>query len=281
VQLVSLIEQIRRKYPDLSQSERQVADYVCDHLTQVPYLSIREFKQLLGVSEPTIFRFCQALGFKGYKDFKICLAEQKPSFQDYFSARPEEGKSELQNLVERMLMGERDSIDTTLRLMDYSALEQAAQAVVSARRVCLFGVSTSFDVCHDMQRKFGRLGLSAWAHGDFHDAVPQMARMDENDLVICVSQSGATREVLDAAKKAREFGVPVLAVTAFPSSSLARLADRMLPAYAPEITGNRLGLATRIAQYAVMDALYMAVAHLLGDKVVELMESTQVPLMHR
>ena len=89
---LSLIEQIRRQYPMFSKSERLVADYVCDHLPQISRMSIREFKQAVGVSEPTIFRFCQAIGFRGFKEFKISLAEQTPTFQDYFVAAPSEGE---------------------------------------------------------------------------------------------------------------------------------------------------------------------------------------------
>lgn len=278
---VSLLELIRRHYPDFSQSERLVADYICNHLPMVSRMSIREIKEAVGVSEPTVYRFCQVLGFEGFKDFKISLAEQTPTFKDYFTATPQAGKSDLENLVERLLLSERDAIDTTLRMLDYETLEKAAQAVVRAHRICLFGCSTSYDICRDTQRKLSRLGLSAWAYNEFHDAVAQLARFDEKDLLLCVSQSGATREPLDVVKNARQRGIPVLLVTAFPSSRIGECASLILRTYAPEVTGNRLGLTTRIAQYSVMDALYMAVARLLGDRVCELMESSLVPLMRR
>lgn len=281
VATLSLIEQIRRQYPMFSKSERLVADYVCDHLPQISRMSIREFKQAVGVSEPTIFRFCQAIGFRGFKEFKISLAEQTPTFQDYFVAAPSEGKSTVQNLVERLLLTERDAIETTLHMLDYARLDEAAQLVARAQRICLFGVSTSFDICRDMQRRLSRLGISAWASNEFHDAVVQLARFRAEDLLICVSQSGATNEVLDVAKQGQQFGVPLLAITAFPSSPVGRLARVVLPTYAPEITGNRLGMATRIAQFAVADALYMAITCYMGDNVSALMESTIVPLMRR
>lgn len=187
------------------------------------------------------FAFAQAIGFRGFKEFKISLAEQTPTFQDYFVAAPSEGKSTVQNLVERLLLTERDAIETTLHMLDYARLDEAAQLVARAQRICLFGVSTSFDICRDMQRRLSRLGISAWASNEFHDAVVQLARFRAEDLLICVSQSGATNEVLDVAKQGQQFGVPLLAITAFPSSPVGRLARVVLPTYAPEITGNRLG----------------------------------------
>lgn len=278
---MTLIETIRRKYPDLSQSERLVADYICERLPQVSRMSIRELKQAIGVSEPTVFRFCQAIGFRGFKDFKISLAEQTPTFQDYFTVIPQEGKSEVQNLVEQLLFSERDAIETTMRQLDYPLIDRAAQRIVAAGQICLFGVSTSYDVCRDLQRRFNRLGLHAWASNEFHDAAAQMAGFAPEDLLICISQSGSTREVLDMAKSAGAQGLPVLSLTAFPSSRLAEQSALVLQTYAPEITGNRLGLTTRIAQYAMADALYMAVAHRLGDQVSQIMESSLVPIMRR
>lgn len=83
------------------------------------------------------------------------------------------------------------------------------------------------------------------------------------------------------AKSAAQQGLPVLALTAFPASRLAEQSALVIQTYAPEVTGNRLGLTTRIAQYAMVDALYMAVAHRLGDQVTCLMETSLVPIMRR
>lgn len=276
-----LLELIRLHYPEFSKSERMVADYICNNLSSVSRMSIREIKDAAGVSEPTVYRFCQVLGFQGFKDFKISLAEQTPTFKDYFAITHREGKSDLENLVERLLLAERDAIDTTLRILDYDVLEKAAQAVVKAKRICLFGSSTSYDVCRDVSRKFNRLGLSAWAYNDFHDALPQLSQFDENDLLLCISQSGNTREPLDVVKNTRDQKIPVLLITAFTDSRIAEYADLILRTYTPEVTGNRLGITTRFAQYSMTDALYMAVARLLGEKVSDILESSLIPLMRR
>ena len=98
----------------------------------------------------------------------------------------------MQNLVERLLLTERDAIETTLHMLDYARLDEAAQLVARAQRICLFGVSTSFDICRDMKRRLSRLGISAWASNEFHDAVVQLALFRAEDLLICVSKSGAT-----------------------------------------------------------------------------------------
>ena len=274
-------DQIRSRYASFSPSERQVADYVCDHISQVSRMSIRDLKQAIGVSEPTVFRFCKALGYNGFKEFKISLAEQTPTFQEYFTASPSEGKSEVQNLVERMLLAGRDTVDATLRMLHYDQLEQAALRILSARRVLLFGLSTSYSVACDIQRRLTRIGLSAWAVNEFHEAAPQLTRFDQDDLLICVTQTGETREALETAQKAYELGVPVLAITVLPASPVCRFATLVLQTYAPELSDNRLGITTRMAQFAMADALYMAITHHMGAHVAELMTSSNVSRMRR
>ena len=272
-----LLDRIRRAYPNLSNSERAVADYVCEHWSQVARMSIRDIRDAVSVSDPTVYRFCQSIGFSGFKEFKISLAEQTATFRDYFSVEAAEGKSELQQLVERLLHSEKETLSATLGVLDYEALEDATEKVIGADRICLFGCSTSFDICRDLQRRLTRLGLSVFAHNEYHEAAVQLTRFSEKDLLICVTQSGTTQEVVDTAQVAVKNGVQILVITANPVSRVGRLGTLVLRTYAPELTRNRLGLTTRIAQLGVADALYMSVAHKMGDRVAELLSSSVVP----
>ena len=271
--LVRIIDEINMRYPLFSRSERKVADYVKEHFTQISRMSIHQLKKEIGVSEPTVFRFCQALGYSGYSEFKISLAEQNPTFKDYFTVSPTEGKGEVQILVERMLLEERQTIDATLHIMNYQQLEKAAQAIVSARRILFFGVSTSYSVAQDIQRYLVRLGLSAWALNEFHEAVSLLTSFDTNDLLVCVTQTGETRETIETARKAKAAHVPVLCVTAFTVSTAAQASDIIIQTCAPERSENRVGLTTRTAQSAVMNALFMTIGHLLGSRAVTMLET--------
>ncbi|MBE5783306.1 MAG: MurR/RpiR family transcriptional regulator [Clostridiales bacterium] len=278
---LSLIEQIRRRYSVFSQSERQVADYICDHLPQVSRMSIRELKDAAGVSSPTVFRFCKTMGFGGYKDFKISLAEQTPTFKDYFTIEPPNGENSIESLVRRLLLSERDAIDATLRMLDFPRLHQAADMMIGAKRIFLFGVSTSFDICCDLQRKLSRLGLNVWCGSDGHDATSHLACFSAQDLLMCISQSGATKETVTIAKYACSAHIPVLSITASSTSAIAPYSSLILHTFSPEITGNRVGITTRTAQHALVDALYMTVAGSIGENVAQLMERSLLPLLHR
>ncbi len=278
---MSILERIRGNYSQLPGSERSVADYVFENWHRIARMSIQEIGSALQVSEPTVYRFCQHIGFSGFREFKISLAEQSATYQKYFSTEEAETKNELQMLVERLLLSERQTIETAMTLINYTDLETASQMIVFAERICLFGISTSYDICRDLQRKLTRLGLTAFAHNEYHEAAAQLARFTKNDLLICVTQSGNTQETCETAQVAQKQEVPILTLTANPNSRTGQLSKLVLRTYAPEITGNRLGITTRMAQFALTDSLYMSIAHRMGRKVEEMLSSSVVPLMQK
>ena len=270
-------DRIRDVYPGLSKSEKAVADYVFSHLTQVPRMSIRDIQEAAAVSAPTVCRFCHSMGFTGFKEFKISLAEQSTSFRDYFEVDSTEGKSEQRQLVEKLLRSEKETIAGALAAMDYDVLESATEKIIGAGCICLFGCSTSYDICRDLQRRLMRLGLNVFAHNEYHEAAVQLTRFTPRDLLICVTQSGNTQEVLNTAQVAVRHQVKVMVITANPTSRVGRLGSLVLRTYMPERLENRLGLTTRIAQIAAADALYMSVAHRMGDRAVQLLSSSVIP----
>lgn len=268
-------DQINEIYPTLSKGERKVADYMRDNMSVVLRMTIRELKDTVGVSEPTIFRFCQAMGYSGFKDFKISMAERLSSYKDYFfHAEPDSTATELQSLIRRALYSESRVIETTLRFLDDALLEQAARQFLNAKRICLFGVGTSFDICSDAQRKLTRLGLNAWAHTEFHSTMALISNMRENDLVFCVSHSGITPETGEILKIAYAKGVKTILMTSFPNTPMCKYAGMILRTYGQEISTNRTAMTSRIGQLALFDAMYMALVYLMGENVVGVMEQT-------
>lgn len=177
-------DQIQQIYPSLSKGERKVADYVRENMSAVLRMTIRELKDAVGVSEPTVFRFCQAMGYSGFKDFKISMAQGYSSYNEYFfHTDAENNATELQALIRKTLYSESHVIETTMRFLDETLLEAASRQLIASRRICLFGVGTSFTICNDAQRKLTRLGLSVWTYNEFHSSMMLISTMNENDVV--------------------------------------------------------------------------------------------------
>jgi len=274
------IDVINDVYPSLSQAEKRVADYVLENLTIVLRMSTRELCDAANVSEPTVFRLCQELGFSGFRDFKISMAQQVATYKNYFNSN-DISESKLQTLVRRALQTEIKVIDTTLKMMDYALLEKTAERIRSARRICLFGVGSSVESCNDARRKFLRLGMNVWSYSDFHEAATIISTFNEQDMLIAVSHSGITRETTDVLRIAFDRKAHTVLITAFPNTRMRRYVHTVLRTYAQETPDNRVVMASRIGQFAMIDALFMAVVSMMGDDVLPMMEQTTHDVMGR
>ena len=268
-------DQIQQIYPSLSKGERKVADYVRENMSAVLRMTIRELKDAVGVSEPTVFRFCQAMGYSGFKDFKISLAQGYSSYNEYFfHTDAENNATELQALIRKTLYSESHVIETTMRFLDETLLEAASRQLIASRRICLFGVGTSFTICNDAQRKLTRLGLSVWTYNEFHSSMMLISTMNENDVVFCISHSGITPETGEILKIAHAKGIHTILMTSFPNTPMCKYAQIILRTYGQEVSTNRTAMTSRIGQLAVVDALYVTLVHLMGEDVVNFMEQT-------
>ena len=268
------IDIIENTYPTLPMSEKKVADYIMENMSLVLRMSIRELKDAVGVSEPTVFRFCKALGFTGFKDFKISMAQQVSTYRNYFTSEDEK-ESKLKALIRRTLQMEVKIIDTTLRLIDYDQLEMLTEKIIEAQRICLFGAGTSVEVCNDARRKLLRLGLSVWSFNDFHEAVTMLGTFTKNDMLIAISHSGITKETGDVLHVAHERGSLTVLMTSSPNTPMRQYTDIILRTYAQESTRSRIAIASRVSQFALFDALYMALIANMGEEtLIDMMEQT-------
>ena len=244
-------------------------------MSAVLRMTIRELKDAVGVSEPTVFRFCQAMGYSGFKDFKISMAQGYSSYNEYFfHTDAENNATELQALIRKTLYSESHVIETTMRFLDETLLEAASRQLIASRRICLFGVGTSFTICNDAQRKLTRLGLSVWTYNEFHSSMMLISTMNENDVVFCISHSGITPETGEILKIAHAKGIHTILMTSFPNTPMCKYAQIILRTYGQEVSTNRTAMTSRIGQLAVVDALYVTLVHLMGEDVVNFMEQT-------
>ncbi|MDD3335851.1 MAG: MurR/RpiR family transcriptional regulator [Eubacteriales bacterium] len=271
---------IMNAYSSLSPSERKVADFAMENMPVLVRMSMREVKNGAGVSEPTVVRFCRAIGFEGFTDFKISMAQQMGSYETLFPGR-QDGKSDLEQLIRGTLQSERDLIDVTMRCIDLSMVEAAAKLITRARRICFFGVCTSSEICRDASRKLVRLNMSVWNHSDIHDALLLVSEFGPDDLLFCVSHSGQTPEIHELLHVVHAKKTPTILMTSFPNKRLCRDVDVLLRTFSKESTNLRLSLLSRVGQHAVFDAVYMAVLSFMEGHYADMLAQTTRDLYSR
>jgi DNA-binding MurR/RpiR family transcriptional regulator len=254
-------------------SERAVAEFVLENPEQVMQMSISEASQDIGVGESTIIRFCRTLGYKGYQDFKLRLAQDLVEPVHYIHENVSFDDS-TNDLAKKVFQTNLKAVEDTMKVLDPEMIEIAARFLARTRRIDIYGVGYSSFTAHDAKFKLARLGLIVDAFGDGHLQAMAAVSLMKGDVAIGISHSGSTRDVVDALTSARKAGATTVAITNFSPSPLTKAADVVLLTAAPESAFGGEVLTSRIAQLCVVDVLSATVAITLGEKCLVLIEKT-------
>jgi DNA-binding MurR/RpiR family transcriptional regulator len=261
-------------------SERAVGEFAVENPEKVMHMSISEASQSIGVGESTIIRFCRSLGYKGYQDFKLRLAQDlvEPVQQIHenvsFSDKPKE-------LAMKVFQTNRQAVEDTMRSLDPDMVDVAAKLLTGARRIDIYGIGYSSFTAQDAKLKLTRLDLMADAYGDAHGQAMAAALLRKGDVAIGISHSGSTNDVVDALSRARKSGATTIAITNYSPSPITKFADIVLLTAAPESAFGGEVLSSRIAQLCVIDLLSVSVAITIGEKCLKLIEKTSDAVMRK
>ena len=186
----------------MRKSEAKVASYVLQHANHVIKMRIVDLAANSGVSEPTVIRFCRAIGFDGFLAFKLQLAQQLGLGGVYtqFAVDDKDTVEDLRNKVFDTTVG---SLLTVRDQLDPQVLETAINTINNANRVEFYGFGASGSVAADAQHKFFRLQLSSSAYADPHMQNMSAVTLQEGDVVVAISQTGRTKALVASVRLAR------------------------------------------------------------------------------
>ncbi|QQP94307.1 MurR/RpiR family transcriptional regulator [Lysobacter enzymogenes] len=255
----NLISAIRGALAELRPAERKVAEGVLADLDFAIHASISELAARAGVSEPSVTRFCRAVGCESLRQFKVQLAHSLAAGVPYQAVTIDKD-DDTGTLVHKVCDSIAAALQDVRERTDPAALDAAAALIAGARRVCCIGVGSGSGVAaQDAFLRLLRLDIAASAHSDGHLQRLAAGMLGEQDVLLAISLSGRSPEVNDSVRIAREHGAKVIALTQtgtplgwdahvpllLPPSSAAT-------AYSPGVS--------RLMQLAVIDMLAIAVA---------------------
>jgi RpiR family transcriptional regulator, carbohydrate utilization regulator len=250
----SVVPRIQAALPSLVPSDARVARLILDSPDAVIYQSVTEFAAAADVSTATVIRCAKKLGFKGFHDLKLTLAQDLAAFR-HFSGEPKEA-----SVLERVTAAGAQSVRDASALVDPLAFEAAVDALGRARRVLFVGVGTSAPLAQDAAYRFRAIGLDTHAPADAHVQHVSARLLEAGDVCLAVSHTGSTRETLAAIGAAKTAGATTVLITSFLRSPLSDIADFVLTAGSREVSFHLEAVASRLAHLAVIDALLVAVA---------------------
>jgi RpiR family carbohydrate utilization transcriptional regulator len=251
----------------LRPSERAVAAYVLRHPNLVIDLSLPEVAAKAGVSQPTVARFCNAMGFSGYREFKLRLAQSLANGVP-FVHRDVSMQDTAADVGAKVFDRAISALVAARNHLDPAAIERAVELLSRAKRIEFYGAGNSGIVAFDAQHKFFRLGAPTVAYSDPHVHVMAASLLGKGDVVVAISGTGASSDVVHSVEVAREAGAEVVAITAS-NSALARLASVALLADVPEDLDVYAPMTSRLVHLAIIDVLAVGVAIKRGPALGE------------
>lgn len=254
-------------------SERVIAEFVIKNPARVVQMSISELARDVEVGESTVMRFCRAIDYKGYQEFKLRLAQDLVEPVEYIHEKIKFSDS-IAQLAQKTFQTNRAAVENTQKALDPEMVEVAAKTLSRARRIDIYGAGYSFFTALDAKLKFTRLGLLADAYGDAHLQVMAAATLTARDVAIGISHSGSTKDAVDALGLAHKCGTPTIAITNFSPSPITKVSDVVLLTASPESPLGGEVLTSRIAQLCVIDVLAVAVAVAVGEDCLDLIKKT-------
>ena len=262
-----MLDRIKAALPSLAPAEQRVGRLCLADPRAFAKLPVSELADRSHVSKPTVVRCCRSVGYDGLADFKLKLAgtvnEGVP-----FIHRSVDVDDKIGDVMVKVID------NTVAALLKYRneastmAMERAVVALVEAykagRQIQFFGVGNSGIVAQDGQHKFFRLGVNTTAYSDGHMQVMSATVLRPGDCVVVISNSGRTRDLMDACDIARKNGATTIVITAS-GSPLASAGHIHLSADHPEGFDKYSPMVSRLMHLMILDILATAVALRIGS----------------
>ncbi|WP_079477583.1 MurR/RpiR family transcriptional regulator [Halobacillus salinus] len=251
-----VISRIRSSYNHFSEKEKLIADYIIENREEMVHYTINQIADDLTIAEATVFRFCKRLGFKGFQALKIALASETTNpIEDFHETiTPEDNDLEI---TEKIFQANIRALESTREIQSRETIDKVMEYLVEAKRIFFYGGGGSGVLAQDAQHKFIRTGVEAHAYQDSHLQLMTATQLQEKDVCVIISHTGANKDMLDIAEEAKKNGAKTIAITNFAKSPLTKLVDVSLYTVAQETEYRSESLASRIAALSLIDSLFV------------------------
>lgn len=213
------IGNIQSKYHTLSPMEKRLADYVLKHSAKVIEYTVKELALASDVSEATVVRMCQHIGFKGFWPFRMSLSKEVMGYQ------PKSPVDKNDNSMASILREYSETMINIANNINEEAGLKCIELLKNCDQVYLISSGNTTPIIEHMGFRLGRLGIKCTFSGVADYYMNHLNLATQNELVLAISQSGVTKSVIDGVTLAKQRNLKVIAVTAYKNSALAELAD--------------------------------------------------------
>lgn len=260
----NLLEEIVQLQDTLRKSDRRVAEVVLNAPSDVVSMTLATLAKTAGVSEPTVIRFCAAIGCDGFRDMRVKLARSL-AFARSTSHTAITDEDTLDTIITKVFDYNLSNLNWAQGRLDTARFAAAVAALAAARRIEFFGFGASHIVAQDAQQKFPLFGVPCGAPADFHQMFMTADMLGPGDVAVAISNTGQTHEIVTAMAVAHENGATTMCITGQDDSPLIGHCDIGLVVQTLENTDLYTPTVSRLSHLVVLDILSTAVSLQRGD----------------
>jgi DNA-binding MurR/RpiR family transcriptional regulator len=260
-------------FQSLTKSEQKVAEVVRSRLKEAVYWSVSDLAEHAEVGETTVIRFCRKLGYRGYQDFKLAVAQNGTE-----SAKQEYGEVQDSDsvyvLAQKVTAENNATLQNTMSLVHPESVEEATSEILTSNKVYLFGVGASGVMAQQAQYRFMRLGFNAESASDSHVIAMNCSLVKKGDVVIGISTSGSTKDLVDAIAIAKRNGAYIICITNHMKSPITKHGNVALLTSGMEDPLHGGAFSSLISQMHALDILTRYIERQQKERSMEALQKT-------
>lgn len=251
----------------LTKSDNKILSYMHQNYENIIFQTITDVSEASQTSDASVIRLCRKLGYKGFQEFKIKMARSATNIPPELIHEGLNPSDQGEQVLYKTFSSIKEALDSTYKVIDFGEFEKASSSICNARKIVVFGLGSSASVAADIAHKLLRIGLNASYQADNHFQMIACCSLNEQDVIIGISHSGMSKDIVEAMKFGKSQGAVTICITNNTRSEITKkdVSDIKLFTASQETKYRVFGLASRLAQLAIADALYIYISMKQGD----------------
>lgn len=213
---LNLANRISQNYHLLSKKEKLIANYVLEKQKKIYSISIQDLAASVETSNATITRFCHKLNYRSFAEFKSLLHQEQ--------AQPIDALQ----VTSKISVYYNQLLDSSAQLLESSIVDKLIQVIKKANKILICGLGSSGLTAMEFKYQLMRMGFIVDAETDPHMMLMNATLLTDNDLFIGISNSGETKEIINAAKLAKKKNVHIFSITTKNHTELTKFSDGVI-----------------------------------------------------
>lgn len=257
---MEILERLEKPDFKATKSDKILIEYIKNNLLDVAYKSISQIAKENNIGEAKITRFARKIGFHSLQDFKVTLAKEvsSNSNRNIINNSIENDEPAIET-AKKLLNSNINILTKTVDLINSEDIHKCANLIIKAKRIYFIGIGYSGIIAQDSNYKFMRIGLNCVYFDSSHTMIMMSSIMEKGDLVIAISHSGETEEIIKTVELAKENGVSIISITENKESELKEVSDINLSYISGETVLETGSISSKLAQIFLIDTVYTQV----------------------